>query len=177
MIDAVGYAQALFDLAAERGTEDRVRRELQIICQALQEQPEYMTLMDTPAVGSGEKCRLLREAFCGVEEMLQNFLCILCEKRGFYRLPACKAAYEKVYDAAHNILRATAITAEPMEDRQREALRNKLASMTGKTVELENSIDPALIGGIRLRYEGVQLDDSIQNRLETLRRSLAQTIV
>ena len=27
MIDAVGYAQALYDLAAERGTEDRVRKE------------------------------------------------------------------------------------------------------------------------------------------------------
>ncbi|MBR4308316.1 MAG: ATP synthase F1 subunit delta [Oscillospiraceae bacterium] len=177
MIDAVDYAQALYDLAAERGTEDRVRRELQIICQALQEQPDYTRLMDTPAVGSGEKCDLLRQAFAGVEEMLQNFLCILCEKRSFYRLPACAKAYEKAFDAAHNILRATAITATPMVKRQQQALCKKLSAMTNKTVELENTVDPTLIGGIRLRYEGVQLDDSIQSRLETMRRALAQTIV
>ncbi len=177
MIDTVGYAQALYDLAAERGTEDRVRQELQIICQAVQAQPEYMKLMDNPAVGREEKCGLLLQAFAGVEEMLRNFLCILCEKRSFYCLPACASAFDKIYDSAHNILRATAITATPMVKRQQQALCTKLSKMTGKTVELENTVDPALIGGIRLRYEGVQLDDSIQSRLETLRQALAQTIV
>ena len=177
MIDAVGYAQALYDLAAERGTEDRVRKELQIICQAVQAQPGYVNLMDTPAVGRQEKCGLLLQAFAGVEEMLQNFLCILCEKRSFYCLPACTSAFEKIYDTAHNILRATAITATPMVKRQHQALCKKLSDMTGKKVELENTVDPTLIGGIRLRYEGVQLDDSIQSRLETLRQALAQTIV
>ena len=49
--------------------------------------------------------------------------------------------------------------------------------MTGKTVELENRVDPDLIGGIRLRYGGVQLDDTIQARLETLRKALAEAIV
>lgn len=177
MIDAVGYAQALYDLAAERGTEDRVRKELQIICQAVQAQPEYMNLMDSPAVGRQEKCELLLQVIAGVEEMLRNFLCILCEKRSFHCLPACTAAYEKIYDTAHGILRATAFTATPMVKRQHQALSKKLSQMTGKTVELENVVDPTLIGGIRLRYEGVQLDDSIQSRLEILRHSLAQTIV
>ena len=70
-----------------------------------------------------------------------------------------------------------AITAEPMKPAQSDALCAKLASMTGKQVELENKIDPTLIGGIRLRYAGVQLEESIQSRLERLRRSLAETIV
>ena len=42
---------------------------------------------------------------------------------------------------------------------------------------LKNSVDPALIGGITLRYGGVQLDDSIQSRLDRLRRSLGEAIV
>ncbi len=175
MIDVSGYARALYELAAERGTENRVREELQVICEALEE--KYITLMDTPAVGSQEKCALLREAFAGIDPMLENFLCILCEKRAFYRLPACAQAYNTVYDEAHNILRATAITAEPMKPSQSDALRAKLSAMTGRQVELENRIDTTLIGGIRLRYAGVQLEESIQSRLERLRRSLAETIV
>ena len=177
MIDAVGYGKALYELSAENGTQDRVREELRVICEALEQQPQYITLLDTPAVGSGEKCRLLKEAFAGVEEMLCNFLCILCEKRAFYCLSACRRAYEGAYDQAHNILRATALTAKPMEERQKQALKQKLSAMTGKQVELDNRIEPALIGGIRLRYAGVQLDGSIQNRLETLRRNLAEAIV
>jgi F-type H+-transporting ATPase subunit delta len=64
-----------------------------------------------------------------------------------------------------------------MEDRQKEALIKKLSAMTGKTVELENRVDPTLIGGIRLRYGGVQLDDTIRSRLDTLRRSLGDAII
>ena len=76
-----------------------------------------------------------------------------------------------------NILRATAITARPMEERQKEALRRKLSELTGKQVCLETQIDADLIGGIRLRYEGVQLDGSLRSRLDALRRNLADAIV
>ncbi len=177
MIDAKSYGQALYELSAEGNIEESVREQLRVICEALEAQPSYMTLMDTPAVGSGEKCRLIKEAFTGAEELLQNFLCILCEKRGFYALPTCKKAFDNAYDRAHSILRATALTACPMEARQKEALVRKLSAMTGKTVELENRVDPTLIGGVRLRYGGVQLDDTIRSRLDTLRRSLAEAII
>lgn len=177
MIDAVSYGNALYELAEESGKADVLRKQLTVICEAVAEEPAYMNLMDTPAVGSGEKCNLIREAFVGAEELLQNFLCILCEKRAFYSLPACKKAFDDAYDEAHAIVRATALTAIPLKVRQKKALTEKLSAMTGKRVELENRIDPDLIGGIRLRYGGVQLDDTIQARLETLRKSLADAIV
>ena len=58
-----------------------------------------------------------------------------------------------------------------------DALSKKLESITDKTVILTNRIDENLIGGITLRYGGVQLDDSIRSRLDKLRRSLSDTIV
>ena len=177
MIDAVSYGNALYELAEESGKADILRKQLCVICEALGEEPSYINLMDTPAVGSGEKCNLIREAFAGAEELLQNFLCILCEKRAFYSLPACKKAFDDAYDEARAIVRATALTAIPLKARQKKALTEKLSAMTGKRVELENRIDPDLIGGIRLRYGGVQLDDTIQARLDTLRKSLADAIV
>ncbi len=177
MIDAVSYGQALYELSAESSVADAVRDQLLVICEALEREPSYRNLMDTPAVSSEEKCSLIKEAFAGAEELLCNFLCILCEKRSFYSLPACRRAFDAAYDEAHAILRATALTARPMEDRQKEALTKKLSAMTGKTVELDNQIDPTLVGGIRLRYGGVQLDDTIRSRLETLRRSLGDAII
>jgi F-type H+-transporting ATPase subunit delta len=137
----------------------------------------YVNLMDSPAVSKEEKCGLLRSAFGKADQLLQNFLFILCEKRAFYRFSACVAAYFSAMDEAMNILRATAITARPMEERQKEALRRKLSELTGKQVCLETQIDADLIGGIRLRYEGVQLDGSLRSRLDALRRNLADAIV
>ena len=52
-----------------------------------------------------------------------------------------------------------------------------IEALTGKTVSLTCRTDPTLLGGITLRYGGIQLDDSIRSRLERLRRSLSQTVV
>lgn len=177
MIDTAGYGKALFELAAENGTDAQVREELELIRAALRQQPDYVTLLDTPAVATEEKLGLLREAFGAMDPMLLNFLSILCEKRAAYQFSACADVFDRCYDEAHDLLRATAITAVPMQERQKEALKEKLSGITGKTVILTNCIDETLIGGMTLRYGGVQLDDSIRSRLDKLRRSLSETIV
>lgn len=177
MIDAASFGKALFQLAAENGNDTQVFSELKLVCEVFAKNRSYITLLDTPAVPTAEKLTLLREAFGSCDPMLINFLCILCEKRAAYCLPACAAAYGKCYDEAHGIVRATAITAVPLQERQRTALREKLETLTGKTIVLTNRTDRSLLGGITLRYGGVQLDDSIRSRLEHFRRSLSQTIV
>ncbi len=177
MIDVAAYGKALFDLAAEIGEDTRVQEELDVLCTVLKQEPDYVTLLDTPAIPTEEKLKLLNEAFAGVQPMLGNFLCLLCEKRAMHLLPGCANAYRACYDEAHELLRATAITARPMSERQCTALRETLARKTGKTVVLENRTDPTLIGGMTLRYGGVQLDDSLKAALDKLRRSLSDTIV
>ena len=177
MIDTAGYGKALFELAAENGTDTQVREELETIRAALLAQPDYVTLLDTPAVATEEKLALLREAFNAADPMVLNFLSLLCEKRACHQFSACADVYDACYDEAHDLLRATAITAVPMQERQCEALKEKLSDLTGKTVILTNRVDETLIGGMTLRYGGVQLDDSIRSRLDKLRRSLSETIV
>ena len=164
MIEAADYGKALFELALETGTVERVSCELGLVASALAENPGYVTLLDTPAVSTEEKLSLVKEAFGQTAQILLNFLCILCEKRQMHLLPVCAKAFEKQYDEARNILRATAITAIPMNKRQQKDLR-------------ENQTDESLIGGITLRYGGVQLDDSIRHRLDELHRGLSDTIV
>lgn len=177
MIDAAAYGKALFELAEESGEAARVSEELELVREALRANREYVTLLDTPAVPTAEKLNLLQESFGAAQPMLRNFLCLLCEKRSVYALPACADAYRAAFDEAHNILRADAITALPMREAQQTALREKLERITGKTVLLSNHVDPALLGGVRLRYGGAQLDGSIQARLDRLRRSLSETVV
>ena len=177
MIDTASYGKALFQLAQENGNDVRVLDELGAVQQLLQENPSYALLLDTPAVSQDEKHGLLHEAFGQFDPMLLNFLCLLCDRRAFYQLPACRTAYRACFDEAHDIVRAEAITAVPMQDKQRSALKAKLEALTGKNIVLKNSVDPALIGGVTLRYGGVQLSDSIQSRLDRLRRSLDESIV
>ena len=68
------------------------------------------------------------------------------------------------------------MSAVPLTGRQAEALRAKLAALTGKTIALSSRVDPACLGGVRLEVGGTQLDGTVQNRLDALRRRLAATV-
>lgn len=177
MIDAAAYGKALFDLACPEGRDEIVRGQLHAAARAVTQTPGYVTLMDTPAVATEEKLTLLREAFGECDEYLRNFLCILCRERSMYALGDCCEAFDTAYDEHHGILRATAATAVAMSDAQRNALCDRLHALTGRRIVLENRVDPALLGGVTLRYGSVEMDDSIRGRLERLRRSLQETTV
>ena len=177
MIDAVSYGKALYQLAEEDGAPDALLSDLETVAQALTEQRAYATLLDTPALPSEERRALLCKAFAGCSQTVRNFLCLLCDKREIYRVPDCVKAYRACYDEAHNLLRATALTALEMTPRQRSALTARLEAITGKTVLLTAEVQPSLLGGVTLRYGSEQLDGSIRSKLDRLRRSLSEAIV
>ena len=71
----------------------------------------------------------------------------------------------------------TAVTAVPMTDAQKQKLASKLSGITGKQIELINTIDPACIGGVRLDYDGKRVDDTILHRLDAVSIMLKNTIL
>lgn len=177
MINTTDYSRALYELAQETGAEDTILEEMKTVCHIFAENPAYVALLDTPAVAKAQRLSLLDESFSTLSPYHLNFLKILCEKQGTRQYPACAGGYEDLYDQAHGILRATAITAVKMSQAQVETLTKKLQTMTGKTVQLQNNVDPEILGGVTLRFGGVQLDGSLQSRLEELRQSLKRAIV
>ena len=64
-----------------------------------------------------------------------------------------------------------------MTGKQVEAMKSKLGSITGKTIILKNTIDPSIIGGVKLRYSGIQLDSSIKTRLERFEHALKSVVL
>ena len=82
------------------------------------------------------------------------------------------SAYSLLYDEYSGIERAEAVTAVPLTDAQKNAISQKLAEMTGKKIILKNTVNPEILGGVMLRYSGVQLDGSVKSRLESFSQSL-----
>ena len=69
------------------------------------------------------------------------------------------------------------MTAVPLTQAQSQRLSEKLASITGKTIELSNRVDPACMGGVRLNYDGKQLDDTVMHRLDAIGSLLRSTVL
>ena len=172
------YARALYDLARDEGLGGMILEQLTVLRQAFEEEPEYLRLLSTPAISKQERCGMVDEGFKGkVHGYVLSFMKLLTEK-GYMRVfPDCCTAYREFYNEDHGILPVKAVTAVPLTQAQAERLTKKLCGLTGKTVMLENVVDPACMGGVRLDYDGKRVDDTVAHRLEAVRSLLKNTIL
>ena len=176
-MDPNEYGRALFLLAEERGTTETVREDLATVDKALAENPSYRLLMDTPAVSLAEKEGLLDRAFGMLDTDVVSFLKILAGKHSLYAFPAAARAFAALYETSRGIEHAEAVTAVPMTAAQCATLQRKLAAATGKQVLLRNTVDPSVLGGVKLRFLGKQTDATLATRLRGVERAIRDTIV
>ena len=172
------YGGALWSLASDEGIADAVLDDLQMICDVLQADPQYLRLICAPNIPLEERLTLLDDAFRGhVHPYVLNFMKLLTERRHFGVLPECIAEYRKHYDDANEIENVTVISAVPLSPEQKKALGRKLSETRRKNIHLTAKVDPSLIGGIRVETESAAFDGSVRGRIETIRESLHQTTI
>ena len=177
MIDAREYASALFSLTEELGTTERVREELSGVLSLFSDNPEYAKLLDTPAISKEERVKLIDEAFSSLDTNLVNFMKILSERREAHSIPGVAKEYLALYDTSRGIERVTAVTAIAMTDTQTKAMTEKLEKITGKKIIITNILEPAMLGGVKIRYSGKQLDGSLKTRLGDFENRLKNIVI
>ena len=172
------YAQALYSLAKEEDCSKTVLHELQILAQAFDAAPEFLRVLAAPNLSKEERCNILDESFRGkVQPYVLNFLKILTEKGYIRHFGDCCKAYRQAYNDDNGILEVTAVTAVPLSQEQAEKLTEKLRTITGKTIDLTQKVDPACMGGMRLDYDGKRVDDTVSHRLSSVRALLKNTVL
>ncbi|AGE23946.1 MULTISPECIES: F0F1 ATP synthase subunit delta [Geobacillus] len=167
------YASALFQIALEQGQLDRIEEDVRAVRQALAENGEFLSLLSYPKLSLDQKKALIREAFAGVSTPVQNTLLLLLERHRFGLVPELAEQFLALVDDARGIAKAVAYSARPLTDEELRALSDVFAQKVGKqTLEIENIIDPELIGGVRLRIGNRIYDGSVSGQLERIRRQL-----
>ncbi len=177
MLNAEGYGEALFLLTEERATTENVLADIQTVVRLLAENPEYCNLADTPALSTEERVKLVGEAFEGLDGDLLSLLKILSENRALYAFPEVAEVFSARFDESRGIERVTCVTAVPMTEKQVEGVKSKLGKELGKKIVVTNTVDPSILGGMQLRYSGVQLDSSLKTSLEKIEKLVKTTIV
>ncbi len=175
--NAKSYGDALFLLAEELGQADEMRDDLHLLCKSIEEHPDYLKLLNTPALSRDERVKIAGEAFDGLNKNLVNLIKILVEKRIAYLIFKIKDAYMSAYDISRGIERVEAISVIALTDNQLDKLQKKLAALTGKQIIVKNTIDSSILGGMKLRYMGIQIDDSVKTKLDSFEKSLKDIVL
>lgn len=177
MTDIREYGKALFLLTEEAKTSESCLADLKAASALIKENEGYAKLLDTPALTKDERLGLISEAFSTLDPYLVNLIKILAERRLVYLFEKVAEGYTDAYDEARGIERVEAVTAVAMTDGQLSAMKATLTRLTGKTVVIKNTVDKSILGGVKLRYSGLQLDGSVKTRLDGFEKSLKEIVI
>jgi F-type H+-transporting ATPase subunit delta len=172
------YGGALYDLAASEGLSQEILTQLQALNESFVQEPGFSALLCAHSLSKAERCKILDDSFAGkVHPYVLNFLKILTERGYARQFGDCCKAYKEQYNEDNGILTVQAVSAVALTQEQSARLTQKLSKLTGKTVELTNRVDPAVLGGVRLDYDGKRVDGTVKNRLDTVRELLKNTVI
>lgn len=165
------YAKALLDLALERGQLEEVKADMDHIGKLIKASREFELLLKSPVVKSDKKIAVFKEVFASkISELTLEFLQIVAGHGREGSLAAIVQSYTNQYQAHKGIAAAVVTTAIELREQELNGLREKLAGLTGKEIELENKVTADIIGGMILRVGDRQYNGSIAAELESLRR-------
>lgn len=172
------YGESLYTLAREENLPEQIGGELAALRDGFRQAPEFIRLLSSPSLTKAERCQILDDSFRGkVHPYVLNFLKILTEKGYMRHFGDCCKAYTTHFDQDNGIVRVTAVTAVALTDSQSARLTEKLSRSTGKQVILHNRVEPGVLGGVRLDYDGQRLDDTVSHHLDAVRELLSKTVL
>ncbi len=168
------YAGALLMLAKEQNTAEATGTELNSFAALLDSSAELRKVLENPAIGRGDRLAVIG-AFAdklGMSKTTGNFLRLMVEKGRGGALREAVTHYGELLDQELGRARAVVSSTKALDEGALAALKEKLEAVTGKSVILENKIDPSLLGGVVTRVGSLVFDGSVKGRLDTLRDRL-----
>lgn len=168
------YGRSLFEVAREQDKLDVLREQLGQFADALDEHRELSVFFFSPYFSTTEKQQSLARLLDGAEEALMNFLALLIENHRMPVIFRIRHEYERLWEEENRTLPVEVTSAIALDHTTTESLGRTIGERTGRRVNLAARVDPDILGGIVVRVGNSILDASIRNRLEQLRRHVAQ---
>jgi F-type H+-transporting ATPase subunit delta len=168
------YAQALFDLADDEGKLAVVEADLKSLKAMRAESADLRTLIASPAFSSEDKGKGLaaiasRAQFDG---LTKKFLGLLAAKARVSVLPSIITSFEALAAERRGAISAEVVTAMPLTDAQAKGLAAALRQALGKDPEIETRVDPAILGGLKVKVGSRLFDASLKSKLDSLKFAL-----
>ena len=166
------YAEAAFQIGRADRTLDAWERDLAAVAELLSH-AELRRMIEHPVVPYAAKEELLHKVAGDSIGPDVLSLVLLMVRRGRPRaVERMVAHFGELLRAERGIVLAEVRSALALEPEQQQAVSERLAQMTGETVEMNEVVDESLIGGIAVRIGDRLYDASVRSRLERMRARL-----
>lgn len=162
------YAKSLLSIAIENKCLEEIYQDMFLINKVCDENKELVLLLKSPIVRGDKKISILNEIFTDINLISKSFVKIIIAKNRESILVDIAKAYLEAYKKHMNIQTAFVTSAIPLTIEQKEKIRQLINKTNNSTIEFEEIVDSEIIGGIILRIEDNQTDQSIKRKLQNL---------
>ena len=171
-VSARRYAQAIYQIALEKGDVDKWLDDLSLLSQSSTDQT-FVGFVDSPQIEMDKKTAVVKELFDEtVSNLAVNLTCVLASRGAVSNLPAITDAFQELVDSNKGVERAEITSAVPLNDAQIAAITKDLSSLVGKDISVTTRTDESIIGGFVARVGDRLIDGSVKTRFDDMKREL-----
>ena len=170
------YATALLDLARDEKSIDAVKADLDNFDTLIADNPDLARLVRSPVFTADQQAKALNAvlAKAGIGGITAKFLGVLTANRRLFALRDVIRAFNELVARFKGEVSADVTVAEPLSDKNLDALKTALKSVTGKDVALNVKVDPAIIGGLVVKLGSRMVDSSLRTKLNSIKHAMKE---
>ena len=170
------YATALFELARDEKSIDAVKADLEKFEAMLADSTDLKRLVRSPVFSAGEQSRALAAVLdkAGISGVAAKFLKVLTANRRLFAVTDVIRAFRALVAKFKGEATADVTVAEKLSDKNLDALKTALKSVTGKDVALNVNVDPSIIGGLVVKLGSRMVDSSLRTKLNSIKHAMKE---
>src|SRR3979409_570686 len=170
------YATALFELARDEKSIDAVKADLERFDTILAESADLKRLVRSPVFSADSQSKALTAVLdkAGISGISAKFLKVLTANRRLFAVSDVIRAFRALVAKFKGEATADVTVAETLSDRNLDALKTALKSVTGKDVALNVKVDPSIIGGLVVKLGSRMVDSSLRTKLNSIKHAMKE---
>ena len=170
------YATALFELARDEKSIDAVKADLDRFDAMLNDSADLKRLVRSPVFSADAQSRALNAVLdkAGIAGISANFVKVLTANRRLFAVAEVIRGFRAMVAKFKGEASADVTVAETLSDKNLDALKSALKTVTGKDVTLNVKVDPSIIGGLVVKLGSRMVDSSLRTKLNSIKHAMKE---
>ena len=170
------YATALFELARDEKSIDAVKADLDKFDAMLADSADLTRLVRSPVFSADTQSKALAAVLerSDISGVSAKFLKVLTANRRLFIVSDVIRAFRALVAKFKGEATADVTVAEKLSDKNLDALKTALKSVTGKDVALNVKVDPSIIGGLVVKLGSRMVDSSLRTKLNSIKHAMKE---
>ena len=170
------YATALFELARDEKSIDAVKADLDKFDAMLSDSADLKRLVRSPVFAAETQSKAIAAVLdkAGITGISANFLKVLTANRRLFAVADVIRAFRALVAKFKGEASADVTVAEPLSDKNLDALKSALKAISGKDVTLNVKVDPSIIGGLVVKLGSRMVDSSLRTKLNSIKHAMKE---